>query len=146
METYKERNLYKNSKKIRKVQNITFCKYRAKHENYSFIFMQVFYKPWVKAKIEYESLGKLLFPNLDELIRIHSKFHVVNFWYNMHVYAVVQDRGNVVRSICCIFNPVVLILESLVQAMMDKKKNGYVNEIGDVLLNRVSIFIVKLID
>ena len=42
-------------------------------------FMQVFYKPWVKAKIEYESVGKLLFPNLDELIKIHSKFHVVNF-------------------------------------------------------------------
>ena len=38
----------------------------------TFLF-KVFYKPWVKAKIEYESVGKLLFPNLDELIRIHSK-------------------------------------------------------------------------
>jgi hypothetical protein len=33
----------------------------------------------------------------------------------------------------------VLFLESLVQAMLDKREEGYVNEIGDVLLNRVII-------
>lgn len=38
--------------------------------------------------------------------------------------------------------PLFFILESLVRAMLEKKKNGYVNEIGDVLLNRVTIFIV----
>ena len=53
-----------------------------------------------------------------------------------------QDRSNIVRFKYCIFNLIVLISESLVQAMVDKKKNGYVNEIGDVLLNRVTIFIV----
>ncbi|CAB4011601.1 rho guanine nucleotide exchange factor 11-like isoform X1 [Paramuricea clavata] len=61
------------------------------------VLQKVFYKPWMKSKIEYESVGKLLFPNLDELIRIHK---------------------------------------SLVQAMLDKREDGYVNEIGDVLLNR----------
>jgi hypothetical protein len=37
---------------------------------------------------------------------------------------------------CCVF------LESLVQAMLKKKVDGYVNEIGDVLLNRVIILVV----
>ncbi|XP_028401304.1 rho guanine nucleotide exchange factor 11-like isoform X2 [Dendronephthya gigantea] len=62
------------------------------------VLYKVFYKPWMKAKSEYESFGKLLFPNLEELIKIHK---------------------------------------SLVQAMMEKKnKHGYVDEIGDVMLNR----------
>lgn len=57
----------------------------------------MFYKPWVKAKIEYESVGKLLFPNLDELIRIHSKFDVVVILLYVyivmhHCYSVVQSR------------------------------------------------------
>ncbi|XP_046852424.1 rho guanine nucleotide exchange factor 11-like isoform X2 [Xenia sp. Carnegie-2017] len=93
--------LYKtlNSKSRKRLEIINELVYTERtHVRTLKVLHKVFYKPWLKAKIEYETVGKLLFPNLEELIKIHK---------------------------------------SLVQAMLDKRgEDGYVNEIGDVLLNR----------